>query len=241
MRSNHQPYFLRKWMRRTNSAYVEHFIRPQFTRLGKLPQVQKPRHLVLCGDHISIGDHAHINCANDNKVRLTTWPANNNGSASITVGDYCLLSPGTRISAAEQITIGNNCMFAANCYVSDSDWHGIYNRTRCFRCTAPVTLANNVWLGERVIVGKGVSIGENSVIGAGSVVTRDIPANVVAAGSPARVIKQIDPKRRMLKRELIFRDSDNHLQQLEDLDRYTFSANRWGRWLRSIVAPTRED
>lgn len=228
-------------MRRANRAYVDHFIRPQFARLGKLPQIQKPAHLVLCGDHISIGDHAHINCASDNKIRLTTWPAKKNGSASISIGSYCLISPGTRISAAEQISIGDNCMFAANCYVSDSDWHGIYNRTRAFRCTAPVTLANNVWLGEGVIVGKGVSIGENSVIGAGSVVTRDIPANVVAAGSPAREIRQIDPERRMLKREVIFRDSEHHLQQLEDLDRYTHGANGWRRWLRSLIAPSRKD
>ena len=65
-------------------------------------------------------------------------------------------------------------MFAANVYISDSDWHGIYNRIRPFRCTKPVVLENNVWLGERVIVNKGVTIGENSVIGAGAVVTRDV-------------------------------------------------------------------
>ncbi len=55
----------------------------------------------------------------------------------------------------------------------------------------PVTIANNVWIGGKAIICPGVKIGENSVIGAGSVVTKDIPANVMAAGNPCRVIKAI--------------------------------------------------
>ncbi len=57
----------------------------------------------------------------------------------------------------------------------------------------PITLEDNVWLGGGVIVLAGVSIGENSVIGAGAVVTRDIPANVVAVGNPARVVRTLMP------------------------------------------------
>ncbi|GHE20262.1 hypothetical protein GCM10017767_07830 [Halomonas urumqiensis] len=56
----------------------------------------------------------------------------------------------------------------------------------------PITIEDNVWLGGGVIVLAGVTIGENSVIGAGAVVTKDIPANVVAVGNPARVIKALD-------------------------------------------------
>ena len=55
----------------------------------------------------------------------------------------------------------------------------------------PITIADNVWLGGGSIVCPGVSIGENTVVGAGSVVTRDLPANVVAVGNPARVIRQL--------------------------------------------------
>ncbi|WP_106403277.1 sugar O-acetyltransferase [Actinocorallia populi] len=57
----------------------------------------------------------------------------------------------------------------------------------------PITIADNVWLGGGVIVLAGVTIGENTVVGAGAVVTRDLPANVVAVGSPARVIRTIGP------------------------------------------------
>jgi maltose O-acetyltransferase len=55
----------------------------------------------------------------------------------------------------------------------------------------PITIGNNVWLGGGVIVTPGVTIGDNTVVGAGSVVTRDLPADVVAAGSPARVLRRI--------------------------------------------------
>ncbi|MGB5326571.1 MAG: acyltransferase [Pseudomonadales bacterium] len=240
MRKNHQPYLLKKWLRDINRAYVRHFIAPQLDSLGHMPQIISPRNLVLFGSHISIGKYVHIICSSDNKVRLTTWPARG-ASARIDIGNYCLISPGTRISAAEQIQIGDNCMFAANCYVSDSDWHGLYNRTRQFRCTKPVTLANNVWLGERVIVGKGVSIGQNSVIGAGSVVTRNIPANVVAAGNPAKVIKKIDPEKRMLKREVLFRDEGSYIDYQGRLDSYTHAGNSWSGWLRSVCRPGKND
>lgn len=55
----------------------------------------------------------------------------------------------------------------------------------------PVTIENNVWIGSHVVINPGVTIGENTVIGAGSVVTKDIPANVVAAGAPCKVIREI--------------------------------------------------
>ena len=55
----------------------------------------------------------------------------------------------------------------------------------------PIVVGGNVWLGAGVVVGPGVTIGENSVVGAGSVVTRDVPADVVAAGSPCRVLRHL--------------------------------------------------
>ena len=62
-------------------------------------------------------------------------------------------------------------------------------RRFCF--AKPVAIGNDCWFGANVVVCPGVTIGENSVVGAGSVVTRDIPANVVAVGNPARVIREL--------------------------------------------------
>lgn len=132
-------------------------------------------------------------------------------------------------------------MLAAECVISDSDWHGLYNRTRPFRCTRPVTLGDNVWLGLRTIVCKGVTIGDNSVIGAGSVVTGDIPANVVAAGNPARVIKRLNPKRRMLKRDFLFQRGDYYWQNQKALDRYLTEGNGFFHWLRTLWRPEGKD
>jgi acetyltransferase-like isoleucine patch superfamily enzyme len=145
------------------------------------------------------------------------------------------------ITAAKSITIGANTMIATECSINDCDWHGLYNRTRPFRCTKPVILGNNVWLGARVMVNKGVTIGDNSVIGAGSVVTSNIPANVVAAGNPARVVKELNPRRRMLKREFLFRKGDFYWQNQKELDKYLTAGNGFWNWLRTWIAPRGQD
>jgi len=245
MRRNNTPYFIKRLATAMNRFYVRHFIAPQLDSLGEGLEVANPRSFVIFGPNIHIGRYAHIIASPDNCVRLTTWPSKmligDVKGGTISIGDYCLISPGVRISAAQSINIGNNVMFAANVYLSDSDWHGIYNRIRPFRCNKPVIIENNVWLGERVIVNKGVTIGENSVVGAGSVVTKDIPANSIAAGNPARVIKSINPSRRMLKRELLFKDAEHYFYNQDQLDRYMLGKNSIWRWLRSLLKPTCQD
>jgi acetyltransferase-like isoleucine patch superfamily enzyme len=243
MRRNNTPYFIKRWQTLFNRWYVARFIAPQFDSLGRDLQVAHPRQLVIFGSNIHVGRFAQLIAAPDNCIRLTTWPGKKNRTrgGSISIGDYCLVSPGVRISSEKSIRIGNNAMLAANVYISDSDWHGIYNRIRPFRCAKPVVIADNVWLGERVIVNKGVTIGENSVVGAGSVVTRDIPPNSVAAGNPARVIKMINPQRRMLKRELLFQDADHYFYNQDQLDLYLLGRNSWWNWLRSLINPNQQD
>ena len=90
--------------------------------------------------------------------------------------------------AAESIIIGDACMIAHGVYISDADWHGIYDRAIPVGKTAPIVLEDNVWIGDRAVVGKGVTIGKNSIVAAGAVVVKDVPANVVVGGNPAKII-----------------------------------------------------
>lgn len=91
-----------------------------------------------------------------------------------------------------RITIGDNCMIGPNCSLCTAG-HPLSpaERLKGAQFNKPVTLENSVWLGSNVVVLPGVTIGENSVIGAGAVVTKDIPANVVAMGVPCQVVRSI--------------------------------------------------
>ncbi|MBO4573529.1 MAG: sugar O-acetyltransferase [Clostridia bacterium] len=93
------------------------------------------------------------------------------------------------------IYVGDNTMFAPNVTVATAS-HPILPSLRRYQCqyNLPVKIGKNCWLGAGVIVLPGVTIGDNAVIGAGSVVTHDIPSNVVAYGTPCRVIRKIDER-----------------------------------------------
>lgn len=108
--------------------------------------------------------------------------------AQITIGNNCGFS-GTVIWSACSILLGDNVRCGANTVIYDNDGHSDDPRSGIGK---PIIIGNNVWLGYGVKVLKGVTIGENSLIGAGSIVTRDIPANVVAAGIPCKVIKHLN-------------------------------------------------
>lgn len=91
------------------------------------------------------------------------------------------------------VTIGDDCFMGphVNIYTACHSTDPVERNTRR-EWAKPVTIGNNVWLGGNVVVLPGVTIGDNCTIGAGAVVTRDIPANSVAAGNPARVIRKLD-------------------------------------------------
>jgi len=107
--------------------------------------------------------------------------------AEIVIGSQCGFS-GTVIGCATRIIIGDNVRCGANTLITDTDWHSDDPRSGA---DAPVTIEKGVWLGVNVTVLKGVTIGENTLVGAGSLVSRSLPANVFAAGSPAKVIRHI--------------------------------------------------
>lgn len=91
-----------------------------------------------------------------------------------------------------QITIGDNVLFGPRSGIFTSN-HAIdpVERVKGACYAKPVTISDNVWFGANVTVNQGVTVGDNTVIGSGSVVTKDLPANVVAAGVPCKVIREI--------------------------------------------------
>ena len=91
------------------------------------------------------------------------------------------------------ITVGKNVLFGPAVTIATVG-HPIRPDMREYMYTDPVTICDNVWIGENVTICPGVTIGENSVIGAGSVVVKDIPANVIAVGNPCRVLREIGEK-----------------------------------------------
>jgi len=113
------------------------------------------------GWNISLGDRAYINV---DCVILDCAP--------VTIGALSLIGPGVRLCAAT---------------------HPVdpVPREAAHEYALPIVVGRNVWVGAGVVIGPGVTIGENSVVGAGSVVTRDVPADVVAAGSPCRVLRHL--------------------------------------------------
>ena len=154
----------------------------------------KSRHprAVVMGDHVS----CYAGCS---------FAVGENGTCEI--GDFTLLN-GVFIMAEERIEIGSHCLLAWNVGIADSDFHPIaaaqrrldaealapYYRDRPPRPplhTTPVVIHDNVWIGMNAVILKGVTIGENAIVAAGSVVSRDVPANVVVAGNPARIVKEL--------------------------------------------------
>lgn len=108
--------------------------------------------------------------------------------AEIQTGSGCGFS-GTVIACGKKVVLGDNVRCGANTLIMDTDWHGDDPR---LEPDAPVKIGNNVWLGVNVSVLKGVEIGDGTVVGAGSVVSSSLPADVIAAGSPARVLRPLE-------------------------------------------------
>lgn len=110
--------------------------------------------------------------------------------SNITLGEGTYINMNCSFIDDGRITIGKAVMFGANVAIATVG-HPIRPDMRGYMYTDPVTIGDNCWIGANVTICPGVTIGENTVIGAGSVVTRDIPANVIAVGNPCRVLREI--------------------------------------------------
>ena len=116
--------------------------------------------------------------------------------AQIEIGEGCFLNRGTMLAAVERIEIGDHVMFANGCFVGDAAHRYDDPDTpvphQGFTSKGPVRIGDNCCFGVNCVVTSGVTIGERCVIGANSVVTEDLPPRVIAAGSPAKVLKEVE-------------------------------------------------
>ncbi len=110
----------------------------------------------------------------------------------ITVGDYFFANRNCQIQDGGGVTFGNNVFIGPNCCFTTAE-HALNaeQRNAGMEAAMPIKVGNSVWFGAGATVLAGVTIGDNTVIGAGSVVTKDIPSGVIAAGVPCRVIREI--------------------------------------------------
>ena len=129
------------------------------------------------GDEVEVRSPVYVDYGSN--VRIGTWVFLNYGCqladvATITIGDHCQIGP--------------NVQFLTPIHPLEAQ-----RRQDRWETAEPITLGRNVWVGGGAIILPGVTIGSRAVIGAGSVVTRDVPAGVLAAGNPCRIVRDIAP------------------------------------------------
>jgi acetyltransferase-like isoleucine patch superfamily enzyme len=148
--------------------------------------------------HLEIGRHATL--------RIGRWAWIGDGTkirvheGEVSIGAKTVMGQECTISAYQHVSIGRECIVADRVMLIDFD-HGVVEVERPIRLQGiykrDVRVGNNVWIGYGACILRGVTIGENAIVGASTVVTRDIPANAVVGGSPARVIRMREAPERM--------------------------------------------
>jgi lipopolysaccharide O-acetyltransferase len=166
------------------------------SRLIRLPIIVRGKKYIDFGSRLTIG----VGC------RIEAFK-NDNSPKSLIFGRNVKLNDYVHITAMNKVIIGNNVLMASKIYISDCS-HGFYSGTgeqsspeqipderKLYK--SEVIIEDNVWLGEFVSVLPDVRIGKGSIIGSNSVVSKDIPPNSIAVGSPAQVIKKFNDKLRI--------------------------------------------
>lgn len=185
-------HLLRKWRRNILHHFYTHLLRCEARMMGiKLGKnvsfnghafLDRFKHSTISiGDNCTFNSHIEFNPRGCRRCILHTA----NDFSKIVIGNNCGFS-GVSIVSHKEIVIGDNVMIGADTQIGDTDDHNDILGTE----DASVHIGNNVFVGMHCMILKGVTIGDNSIIAAGSVVTKDIPANVIAGGVPCKVIKQ---------------------------------------------------
>jgi acetyltransferase-like isoleucine patch superfamily enzyme len=179
------------WARRF--FWNEPLFRGQCAAVGRglwmeaLPYVAGRGRIVI-GDDVRLSGKPHF--AFNNRHR---------DEPELKIGDGSFLGHLCDLRIAKSITIGRHCLIAAGVTIADYDGHPLDALARRNGATSPitevhpVTIGDDVWIGHGAVVLKGVTVGDRAVIGAHAIVTRDVPADCLAVGNPARVVRDLSP------------------------------------------------
>jgi acetyltransferase-like isoleucine patch superfamily enzyme len=189
------PYSLSLLIKRVKTRIYSSWLQREFKSFGSKSVVGRNLYL-RGGKHIEIGTSCRIG---KNGV-LTAWDKyeTDTFSPQIKIGNNCCIGEFFHITAINQIIIGNNVLTGRKITITDNA-HGdsvkdlIHTAPikRPLSSKGPVIIEDNVWIGDKVTVLPGVCIGYGSIIGANAVVTKDVPANCVVGGNPAKIIRRI--------------------------------------------------
>ena len=145
---------------------------------------------LTCPPDCNIGSNSKLLCWKEYAYKSIKQRVN----GTVVIGKNFHATRNLIIQSCGKLVIGDNVLIASDVFICNYD-HGMDCLSESYLnnelVSAPVVIEDGVWLGDKAIVLKGVTIGEHSVIGAGSVVTKDIPDDVVAVGNPCRVIRKI--------------------------------------------------
>lgn len=154
-------------------------------QMGPLPYLHGHGRIVL-GDDVTFGGKPDIVFGNRGE-----------GVPELIVGDHVFIGHQCCFAISGSVQIGDHTLLAGGVHISDYDGHPLDAARRRAGAPAPpeavrpVVIGRDVWVGNRAMILKGVTIGDRAIVGACAVVTRDVPADVVVAGNPARVVKQL--------------------------------------------------
>lgn len=171
--------------------WYEPLFRSQCKRVGSnfqmesLPYMQGNGDIVL-GDGVRLSGKSSISFGRHLK-----------GKPSLIVGNNTFIGHQCSFRVGESIRIGNDCLIAGGVSIFDMDGHPLSAQERRsgkptpVEYLAPVTIGNDVWIGADSVILKGVTVGDRSIIATKSVVTKDVPPDVIVAGNPARIVKEL--------------------------------------------------
>ncbi len=180
--------------------FISGFYARKFNHFGKNNTFSARFNALVGAKYISLDSNINIGRG----VRLTAWDRFKaegeiqNFTPEITIGNNCSIGDNGHITAINKIHLGDNVLLGPKVLITDNS-HGQINieeldiapNKRALFSSGPVIIEDNVWIGEKASIMPNVRVGKGSIIAANSVVTKDIPAYCLAAGVPAKIIKQL--------------------------------------------------